>query len=702
MQLTPGQNVWRVAPARRAAMLVDGADYFAAMRRAMINARRSIWIAGWDIHSKMRLVGPSGEPEDGYPAQFADFLSALVAARPELDVCLLLWDFSMLYAPERDFFPTLTLRWNTPSNVRFCLDDCIPLGSSQHQKLVVIDDALAFNGGLDITIRRWDTNRHRIDEPHRVDPSGNPYPPFHDVQMMVDGDAARALGDLFRERWRCATSERLPQLSRDEDPWPEGVKADFTGLDIGIARTQPGYDDQEPVQEVERLFFDCIDAAERSIYIENQFLTAPRIAARLAERLKARPQLEVLMIAPKFQEAWLDARSLLAGRIRFAEIVREAGEDRVHFAYPQVAGRRGRTLATMVHAKVMIVDDKILRVGSANLNNRSMGTDTECDLVLTARGDDERRSIERLRNKLIGDHCGVDADAVASALARHGGSLIALARSLSHGGHSLQPIEDVANGLVEINTLIEGVADPEKPIGAEEFVSTMFGGFVPTRHVSTVLKVLAAGLFVIGLAVLWHFVPFAKPEAVHETLSSIGESKFAPVIVVGAFVAAGLVMFPVTVLIAATAAAFGPWFGFGYAAAGSLLSAIAGYSVGAMIGKQTLRDFLGPRLNRVRKRIVRRGVITVAAVRLVPIAPFTVVNLVAGASEVPLFDYTVGTLLGLLPGLIMISAVGHQLARIMTAPTPLDFALLTGAVLGWIALSVGVQAIVSRYWSGGR
>ena len=125
------------------------------------------------------------------PETFAEFLTALVEERPQLDVRLLLWDFSLLYATERDPFPTMSLRWNTPHNIRFCLDDCVPIGSSQHQKLLVIDDTIAFSGGLDLTIRRWDTSSHRPNDPLRVDPNGEAYEPFHDVQMLVDGEAAR-------------------------------------------------------------------------------------------------------------------------------------------------------------------------------------------------------------------------------------------------------------------------------------------------------------------------------------------------------------------------------------------------------------------------------------------------------------------------------------------------------------------------------
>ena len=698
MILKPDRNVWRIAQAQRAAVLVDGAEYFAAARQAMIKAERSIMIAGWDIHSKTRLVGPSGEPDDGYPPLFAEFLAQLVAERPALQINLLLWDFSVLYTGERDPFPTLALRWSTPDQIKFCLDDCVPIGSSQHQKLVVIDDKIAFSGGLDITMRRWDTNRHELDNPHRIDPDGKPYAPFHDVQMVVDGAAAQALSELLRERWACAACETVRPVTTDSDPWPDQVKPDFKDVDVGISRTQPRYEGQTDVREVQRLFLDSIDAAERSIYIENQYLTVAAVAERLALRLRERPQLEVLIVAPRSHDSWLEAHSMRAGRIAFAKTVTEAGGDRVHLVYPRVSDGE-RDAATMVHAKVMIVDDTVMRIGSANLNNRSMGTDTECDLVIEAKTDAERAQIACVRNRLLGDHCGATADEVAAALEAADGSLLAVARTLSRLGHSLSPIHDVPDSADELGTVIQSVADPERPIGAEQFVSNMTGGMVPTRHISTVVKVVLAGLVVLALAMVWRYVPLARPDEVRAAFASINGSAMAPFIVVSVFVAAGFVFFPVTVLIAATAATFGPWLGFGYATAGALASALAIYAVGAAIGKKPLRNFLGPRLNRVRQRVAKRGVITIAAVRLVPVAPFTVVNLVAGASGIPVFEYIVGTLLGMLPGLIMISAVGHQIARIMTAPTPTDFALLAAVVTCWIAVSIGVQAVVSRYSS---
>ncbi len=251
-------------------------------------------------------------------------------------------------------------------------------------------------------------------------------------------------------------------------------------------------------------------------------------------------------------------------------------------------------------------------------------------------------------------------------------------------------------------SIVQGVADPEKPIGAEEFVSNLLGGYLPTRNMSTVLKVAGAGLLFVALAILWEFVPLADPKQVRIVLASIARDATAPFIVVAIFVIAGSVFLPLTVLIAATAATFGPWLGFLYAGAGALASALVTFALGALIGKKTLHDVLGPRLNRVRQYVVKRGVLAIAGIRLVPIAPFTLVNLVAGASGIPVLDYMLGTLVGILPGLIVISAVGHQFARILTAPTANDLLLLGGAVAAWIAISVGAQVAVSRFWRPSR
>jgi phosphatidylserine/phosphatidylglycerophosphate/cardiolipin synthase-like enzyme/uncharacterized membrane protein YdjX (TVP38/TMEM64 family) len=699
MILRPGENIWRLERASRAGVLIDGANYFLAVRQALLKAERQVFIVGWDIHSQTRLVGPSGEADDGFPELLGDLLTALVRRRPQLKISLLLWDYAVLYASERELFPTYTFRWNTPPQVSFCLDDAVPIGSSQHQKLVIIDDAVAFSGGLDITVRRWDTGTHAVGNPQRVDPAGDPYAPFHDVQMIVDGAAAAALARLARDRWSMAADENLGPVAPHGDPWPDSAAIDFTDVDIGIARTCPPYRNCKGVREVEALHLDAIAVARSFIYIENQFLTCIRIAQELARRLAECPELHVLIVVPRDHEAWLEGQSMRHGRLQFLRVLQDAGvAARVRIVSPTVT-EGDRSADTMVHAKVTIVDDRLLRVGSANLNNRSMGTDAECDLSIEAADETQRDAIIGVRNRLLADHCGVTVDEVVAALSEAPSPFAAVER-LSKGSHRLVPTHDVAGEFDVLVPYLDQIADPECPIGAEQFVSSFFGGYVRPRYATTTLKVCAAAAILLVLALIWHFTPLATwtdPKTLHGVLQSLANSPWGAFAVIGAFLVGGLTLFPVTLLIAATAAAFGPLLGFALSGTGALASAILGYLIGAKVGKQSLRDLLGPRLNRVRKHVRRKGLIAVASIRLLPIAPFTVVNLAAGASDIRLFDFVLGTALGLMPGLITLALLGHEVSELFTHPTLGQFAILAGAVLMWVAVSIGVQVIVNRY-----
>ena len=699
--LRPGRNVWRIERAPRAAVLVDGAAYFEAVRRALANARRSVFILGWDMHSQTPLVGPEGEPDDGLPPLFGDFLRTLVEARPELEIFLLSWDFAFLYAAERELFPRVKLGWATPARVHFHLDNAVPIGSSQHQKLIVVDDALAFSGGLDLTIRRWDTSEHRVEHPQRVDPAGKPYAPFHDVQMMVDGAAARALAEIVRDRWTRACGEDAPSLARapESDPWPDRVKPDFMDVDVGIARTQPEYAGEKGVYEVEKLFLDSIDAAEHSIYIENQFLTFTDFAERLCRRLAKKPKLEVLIVAPERAESWIEYHAMRPGRILFTRELCRRGAERIRLMYPQVEADGARA-STMIHSKVMIVDDRFLRVGSANLNNRSMAVDTECDLAVEARNPGERAAIRAVRDRLLADHCGVSPEAVAEEMKRHN-SLLRVAERLSGKGHSLRPIDDGEPDEQELTAYLRSIADPHQPIGMET-ISGMFDMRLTKRRRSAFLKLGAVVLALLALTLAWQFTPlsdYAGLEPVGQTLASFSRSPYGALVAIGVFIVAGFVAFPLTVLIAATAAAFGPALGILYATIGALVSAIITYAIGAALGRKALRDVLGPRLDQLRQRIARRGVIAIAAIRLVPIAPFTVVNLAAGAGDIRARDFLLGTALGLAPGLIVLSLLGGQIFRVLTEPTALSITLLVLAIVGWFALTLGGQYLLTRHWN---
>lgn len=688
--LRPGRNIWRIERAERAAVLIDGAAFFAAVRAAFLKATRSILIVGWDIDSRTRLVGDNGRPADGYPSDFAAFLGELVRRRPGLHIDLLLWDYSLLYAGERELLPRLSLDWTMPQHIRLCLDDTVPFGSSQHQKIIVVDDTLAFSGGLDLTVRRWDTSEHKATNQARVDPAGRPYRPFHDVQMMVDGAAARALAELARQRW-CRAYGGEPALEAGADVWPEEVMPDFSAVDVAIARTQPHYDGLEGVREVEALFVDSIGAARRSIYIENQFLSSPLIAQRLVRQLRRHPELEVVIVAPRTHDSWVERRTMRNGRIRFWLKVCAAGGDRVRLVYPAVE-HAGKATDTMIHSKVMAIDDRFLRVGSANLNNRSMGADTECDLAIEARSASERAAVLEIRNRLLGEHCGASATEVAEALERHG-SLVRVADTLSANGHSLRPIEDGKPDVSRISRLVEQLADPMRPVPLKRLARRM------VRPGRTALIVAGLVLAVLGITLVWRFTglaDIATPERIGRLLAAARGEPWAPALAVAAFLMAGAVAFPINILVLATAAAFGPWLGALYSAIGSLASALIMYFVGAHFGQARLMRLLGQRALRALEAVRRRGVLAVVTFRVIPVAPFTVVNLAAGASAIRFADFVLGSLIGMVPGLTLLSIMGDRIVAIASDPTIEEIAILALAIVGYVALAFGAQALLSR------
>ncbi|WP_295137555.1 VTT domain-containing protein [uncultured Reyranella sp.] len=730
----PGRTVWRVEHAARAAVLIDGAAFFAAVREAFLQARRTIFIVGWDIDSRTELVGDH-PPTDGFPTNLAAFLTELTRRRPELQIHLLLWDYSLVYAHEREPLPRLSLNWQMPPQVTFCLDSTVPFGSSQHQKLVVVDDALAFSGGLDLTIRRWDTNRHEPDNKRRVDHSGEPYRPFHDVQMMVDSEAARSLALLARARW-CHANGGEPEARPEGQPWPESVKPDFTNVDIAIARTQPRYHREEEVREAEALFVDSIARAERTIYIENQFMTSGLVAAALARRLRERAGLEIVMVAPRSHDSFVERRTMRNGRIRFWRTVKAAGGDRVRLLFPSIE-KNGRSTYTMVHSKIMVVDDWLLRVGSANLNNRSMGADTECDLAIEASTDRERVAITTLRNRLLGEHCGASGEEVAAAIARLG-SLVRVADQLCGNGHCLSPIDDGQPDRTIFARLAERIADPARPLRLGRLAGRLLprllfhGSRTVGRRLAKRADRRAAGQAHVGsppkpakggeseqgllgrtglvvggalaliavLTLAWQFTglkELAQPDHIRELLEGAEGEPWALGVVVALFVVGGAVAFPVTILILATAAVFGPWWGMLYASAGVAASAGIMFAAGARFGQEVLRRLLGQRWDRLRDRLQRRGLLAVVALRVIPVAPFSLINLAAGAGSIRFVDFGLGTLIGMGPGLVAIALMGDRIAKVLADPSASQLGVLALCVAGWIGLSFGAQAIVSRF-----
>jgi len=698
--LQPGRNCWRIEHAERFAMLVDADAYFRAVRAAIRNARHSIYILSWDIDSRMHLV--PGGADDGYPEPLGDFLHAIVARRPGLRAHVLNWDFAMLYALEREWLPVYKLDWRTHRRLSFRMDARHPIGGSHHQKVVVIDDRIAFVGGLDLTRSRWDTPEHACDAPLRCDSDGKPHAPFHDVQALVDGDAARAIGELARMRWQQATGERLapPSPGNTHDSWPDGVEPDLTDIDVAISRTEPVFEGRAGVHEVRQLHLDAIAAARRSMFFENQYFTSGMIADALAARLDEPGGPEVFIISPKNQSGWLEQATMGVLRARVHRRRKEAARHGRYRIYcPHIPGLTDQCLN--VHSKVFAIDDRLFSIGSANLSSRSMALDTECNITIEARGPGAVRiaaAIARLRARLLAEHLDTTPEMVQAELRlRHG--LHAAAAALRHSERTLCVLEPETTP--ELDALIpeQALFDPEQPIEPDKLVAE----FVPSEARKPVpRRLIGVGLLAIALALLavaWRWTPLREVVNLASLVAfarQLEEMPFTPLAVVGSYVAAGLVMVPVMLLIAVTGIVFGPVFGSLYAIGGTMLSAAVAYGIGHWLGRETVQKLLGSRINKLSKRIARRGILAIVVIRMLPVAPFTVVNMVAGASHIRFRDYLIGTLLGMLPGITMTVTFVHHLAEAVRNPSPGTVAVLVAVAATIILIAVGLQKLLKR------
>ena len=470
--LEPGDTCWRVEQAGRVAFLVDTQDYFTAVREALAQARHSVLLLGWSFDPRTRLQ-PDGFEGPDDPDEIGHVLLRLARERPELDVRVLIWKSALPIAASQEFFPHRARAWFKRSRVHFRLDDMVPMGACHHQKVLVIDDVVAFCGSGDFGTDRWDSPAHLDADSRRIDPDLHQHRPRHEVMMLVDGPAAAALGDLARRRWLRATEETLaPPPAASHDPWPASIRPHVLEAPVGIVRTEPAWRGRDLVQEWQALTLRSIALARRCLYLENQYFTAPDIAEAIARRLIEPDGPEIILISTEHSPSYFDrftmdrTRSMVIGRLMAADVF-----GRFRAFCPETAAGH----PVIVHAKVTIVDDQLARIGSANLNNRSSGLDTECELAVAAFDTDSACAIEALRNRLVGHYLSRGGTDIAACVARHGGVIGAIDALNRHG--RLRPIEPLtlgqAAGFVAAYHLGDprGVDDAWRPIRRRKLLS---------------------------------------------------------------------------------------------------------------------------------------------------------------------------------------------------------------------------------------
>jgi phosphatidylserine/phosphatidylglycerophosphate/cardiolipin synthase-like enzyme len=330
--------------------------------------------------------------------------------------------------------------------------------------MVCIDDSLAFVGGIDLTVQRWDTSRHAADDPVRLRNDGSIYDPVHDVHMLVDGQVARRIAELAHQRWTLAVGKHVALAPDREALWPPDLAPDFIDTPVAIARTYPAWGAYPPVREAAALTLDALSAARRTIYIESQYMTAPAIGDVLERHLANLHGPEIIVVQTHESHGLAERLVMGANCDRLIRRLRKSDPgNRLRVYYPVVPGRNGGECQVLVHSKLIIVDDVFLRVGSSNLNNRSIGLDTECDLAIESTGDEVRRTITHLRDRLLAEHLASSPATVAETTEREGGSVIRAIDHLNTSKRGLRAFEAMSDHGPTWPALGTKLLDPLQP-----------------------------------------------------------------------------------------------------------------------------------------------------------------------------------------------------------------------------------------------
>lgn len=396
--------------ADRLSLLVDGASYFRSLKTAMEQAEREVFVLGWDIRSTINLDPADGEPLDR-------FMIRLVKDRPELIIRMLIWDWCLPYVIEREPLISFAFQHFTHERILFQLDSHHPSAASHHEKLVVIDGRLAFVGGIDLAEGRWDTPEHRIKDPRRTFPNKLPPAPFHDVMMLFDGEAAASLRQHALNRWEKAGGKPLAiEMPSGISDWPGMQGPELDTVDVALLHTKGAIDDADAIIEIEQSLVDAIGLAKDHIYVENQYLTAHKIVEALGEALRRCAGLEVVIVMPESCEGVLEAAVMEGERQEAMRYLQERAQNDQLLVVAPIKREGEDEAAIMVHAKLLIIDDQIIIVGSANFSNRSMRLDTETAIRIDAQNDTQRHVIKNWRMTLIAEHTGLKRDAVEAKL----------------------------------------------------------------------------------------------------------------------------------------------------------------------------------------------------------------------------------------------------------------------------------------------
>jgi phospholipase D1/2 len=468
---------------------------------------------------------------------------------------------------------------------------------------------------------------------------------------------------------------------------------DAVDLEVGFARTLT-CTGEPPVREIATLTLQMIATAARRIYAENQYLTSAAVVRALGERLGAAEGPEVVLVLPAAESGWMEQGSMgLLRQEALAHLRRQDTRARLRLVSPVVSAG-GESRAVAVHAKVLVVDEHIMKVGSANFSNRSLGLDSECDLVVDVRDQAGAAFVARVRDRLLGEHLGLEASEVGRRLAA-GASLCDLIDGQPPGAaRSLVPVPEVSAAAFDFTVLDGAMVDPAEPWSVDGLLERAVP--VPLRRRLT-RRWLRPLLFAAAVIGVWAILRRGPLRSVHFGAMVLDVAGWLAAQRAGAFLAfagvalASFLFVPITLLATATLTVFGVWPGVPIAWTGAVLGATLSHAVGVRWGRRAIGWIPARLAAALRRSLGRRAFWSVVLMRLLPVGNFGALNVLAGAFKIPRRSFIIGNAVGLLPGMLGLGVFVNRALAALRHPSVAN----VGAVAA-VAAVVTTLAIVAR------
>ncbi len=684
-------------PGNQIHFLTVSADYYEALAQTLVRAKERVLIVGWSFDDRVVLSRESEHHTGSEPCSVGTLLVDCANRNPDLHIDIRIWGAPPVFGADQHISRWFRSHAEDMQNLDLRFVPADSAFAARHEKFILVDAAIAFLGGIDLTHARWDDAAHSAANPKRTDPDGARYVPYHDVQAAVSGP-------VVQELWKLALDDgiirTIPEADTTQTLWPPDMPVDATDVTISIARTRLYPEPSRPsITEIRERYCDRIAHAHARIYIENQYFSDRSIADAIITRIQEPEGPDVVIIMSKELPDTLGRMTMGANNsLQLSRLMERDVHGKVSF-FSRVAPD-DTDVTVKVHSKLMIVDGRYITLGSANISRRSFGMDSELNVFIDAEDSDTPDLALNLESSLCAQHCGLSIDDWHTRVKNHEGSIPA---ALAARAGEWPGLVDGTESLDTSNVppeLVEKL-DMEQPPAAE----SAFLQHVRANPDTVLLRlkqaagaVLALGL-ISAAAVLLTRID-VDMEAILEDVRQIYRERpvLGVMLSIGSYWLSMAVFVTILVPVVFFAAVHGPPLGIVFSLVGLLSGAAIYYRLGLFVFDADWIDrFKAVRAAKAQlERIKPYGVWAVAISRMVPSGPFAVVNFVTGMLGFTFRQFLLGSLIGLVPGVVAFSIFGEIIQNVFTDPSWFNIGMLAAFLTVYFAVARLILGLIRK------